>query len=94
MTKDQAITLAKTGWWKKCSSEEITAFQLYEPLLCMNFGDFHRAVERALDRPVWTHEFVDLKSLQSEFEENSPKATFKGVVEKLDRMLEKKKNKE
>jgi len=58
MTRDEAIALAKTGWWRTKSPREIAEFQLREPKLCMDFSDYHKAVEDALGRPVFTHEFA------------------------------------
>lgn len=57
LTKKQAIALAKTDWWKPLSHRDRAMFQMFEPLLCMPFDVFHEAVEKALGRPVWTHEF-------------------------------------
>jgi hypothetical protein len=68
MDDKEAIAKAKTLWWKEKSAKEIVDFQLYEPLLCMDFSDFHKAVEEALGRPVFTHEFADTEGLQSEYE--------------------------
>lgn len=58
MTKSDAITKAGTGWWKTATPKEIVAFQMFEPLLCMPFDDFHEAVEKVLGYPVFTHEFA------------------------------------
>ena len=44
------------------------AFQLYEERLCMPFPLFHKAVEEALGRPVYTHEFAGVENLRQEFE--------------------------
>ncbi len=68
MDKEQAIIKAESKWWIGKTAHEIVSFQLYEDRLCMPFGDFHEAVEKALGRPVWTHEFADTKGLQIEFE--------------------------
>lgn len=57
MTKDEAIALMRTGWWHGRAAREVALFQLTEDKLCMPFGDFHKAVEEACGRPVWTHEF-------------------------------------
>jgi len=57
MTKEQAVALAESHWWIGKSSHDLAMFQLHEPLLCMPFDVFHRAVEEALQRPVFTHEF-------------------------------------
>ena len=68
MTKGEAIKLIKTNWWAGKTANEIVQFQLYEPRLCIPFTEFHKAIEEALGRPVWTHEFADQKGLQAEFE--------------------------
>lgn len=69
MTKEQAIALADSKWWVGVSAHDIVMFQLFEPLLCMDFSTFHKAVETALDRPVWTHEFAssNVENLKKEF---------------------------
>lgn len=80
MTKEQAIALAQTRWWEKATPRDIVAFQLYEDKLCMDFGDFHKAVEETLERPVWTHEFAYVEHLRAEFEGRAPKATLQDVL--------------
>jgi hypothetical protein len=57
-TKDDAIALARTGWWHDVDPVAVASFQLNEDFLCMDFGDFQGAVEEALGRGVWTHEFA------------------------------------
>ena len=57
MTREQAVKLAKTNWWKDIRCDLIVGFQLFESRLCMDFGDFQLATEKAIARPVWTHEF-------------------------------------
>lgn len=83
MTQEDAIALGKTGWWKTLSPDLIVSFQLFEPLLCMPFGDFHGVVEKVLDRPVWTHEFADIKRLQAEFLGERPKPTMEEIVNQI-----------
>lgn len=80
MTKAKAIKLAQSRWWDGLPAEAIVAFQLYEPLLCMDFGDFHKAVEEALGRPVWTHEFANGDSLKSEFEGKKSKPSMEEIL--------------
>lgn len=55
--KEAAIKLAETKWWIGKTSREICDVQLFTKELCMDFGDFHRAIETSLGRPVYTHEF-------------------------------------
>ena len=61
-----AVAMAKTGWWKECDAVSIANFQLRQPRLCMDFSDFHKAVEESLGRPVWTHEFAIEGHLENE----------------------------
>jgi hypothetical protein len=86
MTKAQALRKAKSGWWERQSAREIVAFQLYEQRLCMPFPLFHKAVEEALGRSVWTHEFgLNLEGLKAEFEGCRAPATFDKIVGQLRR---------
>jgi hypothetical protein len=83
MIRDEAIKMYDTQWWLGRTPAEITRVQLYEPLCIMPFGDFQTAVEKALDRPVWTHEFAYPDSLKAEFEGKIGKPTFNEIVAKL-----------
>lgn len=65
--KEAAIKLAESGWWKEKTPREIVEFQLFTAELAMPFGEFHKATEQALGRPVWTHEFAFLDELVREF---------------------------
>ena len=67
ISESEAKQLDQLGWYKDKTANEITAFQLFEKRLCMPFDRFHAAVEEALGRPVWTHEFADPSRLQEEF---------------------------
>lgn len=86
MTKEEAIKLAKTGWWKNKTDQEIVAFQLYERFMCMDFSRYHQAVEKVLDRPVYIHEFCEPETLRMEFEKKIPKATMKNAIDQLHRL--------
>ena len=68
MTREQAVALYGTGWWKNKTARQIAMFQLFEELLCMPFGEYHRAVTTALGRAVYNHEFgsVGVARLQKE----------------------------
>lgn len=67
MTKEQAMILAGTEFWKKLTHQQIVEFQLFEDLLCMPFNVFHEAVEKCLGRPVLTSEFARIETLKREF---------------------------
>ena len=85
MTREQAIQLAKSGWWKSVSPHDIVMFQLFEKRLCMDFGDFHKAVEEVLGRGVWTHEFAQPDLLQREFLGDRSPPTMTEIVEMIPR---------
>jgi len=55
--KEKAIELFDSGWWKDKSEKDVAMFQFHIDELCLPFGEFHRCVEKALGRPVFTHEF-------------------------------------
>ena len=57
MTREQAVALYDSGFWKDMTDRERATFQLFEDRLCMPFDVFHEAVEKTLGRPVFTHEF-------------------------------------
>ena len=80
MTEEQAIALYDSGWYKDRTDEDLVSFQLFEPKLCMPFGEFHRAIESVLGRPVWTHEFAKVEALRKEFLKEKPAPTFEEIV--------------
>lgn len=66
INKEMAIELSRSNFWETMSARSITLFQLKTKLLCMPFNIFHKAVEEALGRPVWTHEFASYNTLLKE----------------------------
>lgn len=67
ITQEEAIQLVESGWWKTRTPIQIVEFQLFQDRLCMDFGDFHAAVEKVLGYPVWTHQFAYSDALRAEF---------------------------
>lgn len=67
MTHDAALAAIASGWWHKCRPEEIVRYQLFQRRLCMDWADFHDAVEEALGRPVHTVEFRSADILRRQF---------------------------
>jgi hypothetical protein len=55
--RSAAIELYRLEWWVGKSSKEVSIFQLTTNECCMPFDEFHRLIEEALGRPVFTHEF-------------------------------------
>jgi hypothetical protein len=82
MTKEQAIALFESGWWKELTLRQRAEFQLIEDLLCMPFEVFHEAVEKTLGRPVYTHEFgLARKELISELLGDRQAPTLKEMMQ-------------
>lgn len=79
--KEKAIAMYESGWWKDKAPEEICDVQLFTQELCMPFGDFQGAMEKALGRPVWTHEFgLDYDGLVAEYLGDRPHPTMEQIV--------------
>jgi hypothetical protein len=57
LTKDQAVALYDSKFWEDMSYLDRATFQFNQKRLCMPFEVFHEAVEKSLNRPVFTHEF-------------------------------------
>ena len=81
MTREAAIMLVETEWWKDATNDEIVAFQLYEDRLCMSFDRFQEAMQAVLGRPVYTHEFAWPQALREEREGKRPQRTLRDIIE-------------
>lgn len=57
LTKEQAIVFGENKCYEGWSARQIAEFQLEQEKLCVPFDVFHEAIEKALGRPVYTHEF-------------------------------------
>ena len=81
LTKEQAILFSKSEIWADWSHEEIVKLQLFQDKLCMPFSRFHEAIEKVLDRPVYTHEFgLNYDGIVKEFLGEKEKPTFKEII--------------
>lgn len=56
-TKQEAIAFHDSKAWEGWSYDQIVKFQLFQERLMIPFDIFHEAIEKVLDRPVFTHEF-------------------------------------
>ena len=83
LTKEEALSIYETSWWKDMPDLEVARIQLGQRRLCMEFVDFHDAVERALNRGVFTHEFVDTASLLEELNGARNPPTMDQIMGKL-----------
>ena len=83
ITKERAVEIAQSGWWKDVDPATVARAQLNQDLLCMDFRAFHKAVTDALGRAVWTHEFVDPGMLLSELDGATHKPDMTEIMDKL-----------
>lgn len=84
LTKAEAIAFGESGAWKQMSHEERARFQIEQEYLCMPFGEFHEAVEKALGRPVWSHEFgLNVDGLKAELARTWSAPSFDEIVAML-----------
>lgn len=80
VTKEEAIELAKSDFWKEWNAQSIALFQLSTRRLCIPINVYQKALEEALERPVWTHELVDPGRLIDELLGRKPVATFREIM--------------
>ena len=81
LTESQAIKLFDSEFWTDMTYRERAEFQLFQNRLCMPFDVFHEAVEKALERPVWTHEFgLNYDGLAAELCGEKAPPTFAEIV--------------
>lgn len=83
LTKEQAVKLAESGWWKDKTPEQIVRFQLFEERLCMDWAPFQMAVEKVLGRSVWTHEFARWDDLKKEYLGAKAAPTFDEILDQI-----------
>jgi len=83
-TKEQAIKFAENKVWEHWSYEQIVRFQLFEDKLCMPFDVFHEAIEKVLERPIYTHEFgVNYDGIVQEYLGTGEAPTFDEILEMI-----------
>lgn len=81
LTKEQAIELYKSDAWRDWTDEEVVRFQLFQQKLCMDFSRFHKAIEKVLDRPVYTHEFgMNYEGIVEEYLGTKKASTFDEII--------------
>ncbi len=81
LSKEEAIALGKSEKWKSWPDRALVGFQLSQKNLCVPFDVFHEAIEKVLDRPVWTHEFgLNYDGLIAEYLGDAPKPSFEDIM--------------
>lgn len=82
LTREQAIEIYNTEWWKSATDEQIVSFELFTPRLCLPFDRLLEAIAKVLGRPVWSHEFAssNIDNLRREYLGDKPAPSFDDIV--------------
>ena len=81
LTEEQAIEFAENELWKDMNFNQRAKFQIEQDRLCMPFNIFHEALEKTLERAVFTHELgLNLDGIKEELFDGKEKPTFEEIV--------------
>ncbi len=80
ISRKTALKLAKSEFWKTMTAKEIVMFHYNTSRVCMPFNVLHKAVEEALGRQVWSHEFGSKGELLKELMKEKPAPTLKEII--------------
>jgi hypothetical protein len=85
LTKDQAVAFATSEAYKTMNHKQIAEFQINQKCLCMPFRIFHEAVEKVLNRPVFTHEFgsLGIDGIRAEIMQGAKPPSFEDIIKLL-----------
>ncbi len=81
LTKDQAIEMCQSNWWEGMPDRDVCVFQMHQRLLCLPFDIFIVIMERVLDRPIMTHEFINWEGMRRELMGERPAPTPQEIIE-------------
>ena len=84
LTKTQVLEFAKSGAWKEMNFRQRAEFQMLQRLLCMPFDVFQEAMEKTLNRPVYTHEFgLNHDGLSQELFDGKSPPTLQEIIDMI-----------
>lgn len=80
LTKEQAIAFYTNRCYDNMTYRQIAEFQMEQDRLCVPFDIFHKAIEKTLGRPVFTHEFaLNREGLRKELYGEKEAPTFEEI---------------
>ena len=81
LSREQAIALGESEFWKGMTYREIAVFQMLEERSCMPFSIFHEALEKTIGRPIFTHEFgLNFDGLKAELFNGKAPPTLEEII--------------
>ncbi|MDX1514774.1 MAG: hypothetical protein R3174_13635 [Gammaproteobacteria bacterium] len=81
LSRDQAVALYDSKFWRHLNMEERACFQLREERLCMPFAVFHQAVETCLQREVGAAEYLRPRRLLRELSRDAAPPAKETILE-------------
>lgn len=57
LTREEAVVFAESGAWKEMTDDQLVWFQFNQKKICVPVSHLHVALEGALGRDVYSHEF-------------------------------------
>ena len=84
LTKEQAIAFCTNRCYDNMTYRQIAEFQMEQDRLCVPFDVFHKAMEKTLGRPVFTHEFgLNREGLRKELYGEKEAPTFEEICDMI-----------
>ncbi|GEK11882.1 DUF7736 domain-containing protein [Pseudoalteromonas peptidolytica] len=83
LSKDEAIKLAETEWWKESTPISIATFQVTQDKLCCPIDVYKMSLNEVLKRDVFTHELAEPEKLIAEMNGTKPHPSFSEIMAML-----------
>src|SRR6478736_409210 len=81
MTPQEAKAFGESKVWESWTHEQIVRLQLFQMNLCVPWSIFHEAIEKVLNRPVYTHEFgLNYDGIVLEYLGERPAPSFDEII--------------
>lgn len=82
ISKEEAEKLHDSKFWEGMDYKQRAMFQMFTRKLCMPFSVFHEAMEKTLNRSIFTHEFgLNYDGLIKELLGEKPAPTLQEIIE-------------
>ena len=80
LTKEECLAFIHNECSKGWNAWKIASFQAQQDRLCFDFSTFHKAIEVCLQRPVYTHEFINQERICDELFKDKKSPTWEEMM--------------
>ncbi len=81
LTYEQAVAMCRSRWWEGLDPRTAVLRQMSESYFIMPWMTLHEMLSKALDRPVFSHEILNLRgSLRKELLGDKPAPTIEEIL--------------